>query len=233
MIFDWDDTLFPSSWVAERKLRLDGGPLDADTRASLRALEAASLALLSAALESVDRVIVITNAERGWVELSASRFVPGLLPYLSRITIVSARSDYESRYPDDPLSWKMAAFTDMTQCVLLAENKGQGQGRITSSSSAASPDSAALAASASSASSASASAFLADGASSVISLGDSVHERHALLALKQAPRSIANCAFKSIKFFERPSCAQLTRQINAMVGSLQNVCAHEGERSEK
>ena len=32
LIFDWDDTLFPSSWISSMKLKLDGAPLSDDVR---------------------------------------------------------------------------------------------------------------------------------------------------------------------------------------------------------
>merc|ERR1712045_501088 len=37
-------------------------------------------------------------------------FLPGLLPVLSQLRIVSARALYEDRYPGDPFMWKHAAF---------------------------------------------------------------------------------------------------------------------------
>jgi hypothetical protein len=59
---------------------------------------------------SVAHVVVVTNAEAGWVELSAGRFMPRLLPLLRRLEVVSARSTYEAMYPDSPGQWKVQAF---------------------------------------------------------------------------------------------------------------------------
>mmetsp|Transcript_15813 Transcript_15813/g.29217 ORF Transcript_15813/g.29217 Transcript_15813/m.29217 type:complete len:239 (-) Transcript_15813:302-1018(-) len=55
-------------------------------------------------------IIIITNAETGWVEYSSRRFMPRLLPLLEGIRVISARSSYEKFYPSAPLSWKAAAF---------------------------------------------------------------------------------------------------------------------------
>ena len=51
---------------------------------------------------------MVTNAETGWVQLSAAKFIPAVVPLLSRVSILSARSTYEGRYPDAPLKWKSA-----------------------------------------------------------------------------------------------------------------------------
>jgi hypothetical protein len=58
------------------------------------------------------RVVVITNAETGWVELSAAKFVPSVVPVLAelQVQVFSARSTFEAAFPDAPLKWKSAAF---------------------------------------------------------------------------------------------------------------------------
>eukprot|EP00356_Strombidium_inclinatum_P012786 CAMPEP_0170493988 /NCGR_PEP_ID=MMETSP0208-20121228/14378_1 /TAXON_ID=197538 /ORGANISM="Strombidium inclinatum, Strain S3" /LENGTH=70 /DNA_ID=CAMNT_0010769973 /DNA_START=1112 /DNA_END=1324 /DNA_ORIENTATION=- len=43
---------------------------------------------------------IITNAGDGWVQFSAKRFMPSLLPVLKEITIISARANYESIIED-------------------------------------------------------------------------------------------------------------------------------------
>lgn len=56
------------------------------------------------------QVIIITNSDDGWVHYSCKRYIPNLLPYLEKVRIVSARTEYEDFYPDAPLCWKAAAF---------------------------------------------------------------------------------------------------------------------------
>jgi len=55
-------------------------------------------------------VIIITNSDEGWVQFSAERYVPNLVPIISKFRIVSARTAYEKFYPGQPLCWKAAAF---------------------------------------------------------------------------------------------------------------------------
>mmetsp|Transcript_16031 Transcript_16031/g.30324 ORF Transcript_16031/g.30324 Transcript_16031/m.30324 type:complete len:158 (-) Transcript_16031:214-687(-) len=56
------------------------------------------------------RVYIITNAEQGWVELSAAKFMPSVVPLLASLEVISARTRYEDRFPESPLQWKYYAF---------------------------------------------------------------------------------------------------------------------------
>lgn len=56
---------------------------------------------------------IITNGQTGWVEESCKKFLPQLYPLLSELTIISARSKYEKRYPLRPLKWKKTAFAQV------------------------------------------------------------------------------------------------------------------------
>lgn len=110
IIFDWDDTLLPSSWLAAKGLRLDfPATLPHDVVAELAEHEVSVCALLTKAMAH-GTVVIITNAETGWVELSAQRFLPTVVPVLEKLTVVSARSTFEPSFPDNPYQWKVGAF---------------------------------------------------------------------------------------------------------------------------
>lgn len=112
IIFDWDDTLLASSFLSSKGYRLDTEKSKiADVEAGLRDLEQSIIAVINLALQ-YGEVHVVTNAETGWVQLSAAKFIPAVVPLLSRVSILSARSTYEGRYPDAPLKWKYYAFQD-------------------------------------------------------------------------------------------------------------------------
>jgi hypothetical protein len=111
IIFDWDDTLMASSWVDRSKL------LHIDSFSSLSTTVQQQFAVLEElvgnclrAAAQLGSVIIITNAESGWVEYSSRRFMPRLVPLLESMRVVSARSTYEQFYPGAPLCWKAAAF---------------------------------------------------------------------------------------------------------------------------
>jgi hypothetical protein len=114
ILFDWDDTLLASSWVSKFGLRpsYTSIPLiPEEVRQELDKLESVVIRLLTTALK-YGRVVIVTAAETGWVELSASLFLPRCLHLLesSNVRIVSARSTYEATYPNQPKQWKVAAF---------------------------------------------------------------------------------------------------------------------------
>lgn len=109
IIFDWDDTLLCSTWLAARGLRLDSPKeLPAEARAQLGVLEDSVCVLINTAL-AYGPVCIITNAERGWVELSAKKFMPSVVPLLSRVRVLSARSTFEADFPC-PTDWKVSTI---------------------------------------------------------------------------------------------------------------------------
>lgn len=112
IIFDWDDTLLASSFLSGKGCRLDSDMQHCtDLIPHLRELEASVVSVLELAL-TFGQVFIVTNAETGWVQLSAQKFIPGVLPVLEKVDILSARSTYEPMYPESPLKWKYYAFQE-------------------------------------------------------------------------------------------------------------------------
>jgi len=116
---DWDDTLLCSSYLSNAGYRLDSeldssSPIDRE----LKDLESSVVGLLRLAM-SFGEVYVVTNAESGWVELSAKKFLPGVVSVLNDVKVLSARTTYEPTFPDAPVKWKFYAFQDR----LFSESK--------------------------------------------------------------------------------------------------------------
>jgi hypothetical protein len=112
IVFDWDDTLLASTFLSSRGLRLDSDRAKVlEHSAPLKELETSVITLLNLAL-TYGPVHIITNAETGWVQLSAQKFIPGVVPLLPRVNVISARSTYEGMFPDSPLKWKFHAFQE-------------------------------------------------------------------------------------------------------------------------
>lgn len=121
--FDWDDTLLCSTWLSSKGLRLDSDPAKVrELEAQLTELSHSINAVLSLALQ-YGPVTVVTNAETGWVQLSCQKFIPLVLPMLNKLTIISARTTYESMFPDLPLKWKYYAFQERINAQCGASKK--------------------------------------------------------------------------------------------------------------
>lgn len=110
LIFDWDDTILPSTWVAAQRLTLDKGSVLTDKqREQLKEVSLCTTETLSLA-KQVGTVVLITNAERGWIELSSCKFLPEIVPLLENCKLISARTAHESPERPLPLDWKLEAF---------------------------------------------------------------------------------------------------------------------------
>jgi len=113
IIFDWDDTLLPSSWLSQSAcLSLsDVSKPNAEQMLVLNETSDVVVQLLEAAL-NLGRVVIVTNAEAGWVQLTAAKFMPSVYNFLAEesVEVVSARTMYESDLNATPLSWKILAF---------------------------------------------------------------------------------------------------------------------------
>lgn len=117
LIFDWDDTLLCSSWLNHNNLRLDSPMLlPPEAVKELETLQDSVIPLLERASKH-GQVIIITNAELGWVEQSCRKFMPRVLPHVTKLKVLSARSTFERSYPDSPSDWKEQAFGQEIQSL--------------------------------------------------------------------------------------------------------------------
>mmetsp|Transcript_128977 Transcript_128977/g.223797 ORF Transcript_128977/g.223797 Transcript_128977/m.223797 type:complete len:381 (-) Transcript_128977:218-1360(-) len=190
LIFDWDDTVLPSSWVAGQGLRLDDdSKLSGWHREQLSEVAQAAGETLRLA-KQLGTVVLVTNAERGWIELSCQKFMPTLYPALESVKLLSARTTYESPELNSPLDWKLCAFESEITRVF-------GQDVISD----------------------------LEMRKNVLSLGDSVHEREALL---RATAPLPNCRSKSLKFVERPDISQICKQHSLITSCFDRIVHHDG-----
>lgn len=113
IILDWDDTMCPSTaCMRHHGLSVLGDPPEGEVARGLHDLSLEALALLEQAAELAEKVIIVTNAEEGWVDLSCKAWLPELGPSLEKADVVSARSNWEPRGIASPAGWKARAFED-------------------------------------------------------------------------------------------------------------------------
>jgi len=117
VIFDWDDTILPSSWILNQKLRLDqNSELTSHQKQQLAEVASITIELLCLA-KAHGHVVIITTAKRGWIELTCRKFLPTLFPVLESIRVVSARSNYETAEMTSPFDWKLQAFENVIRRI--------------------------------------------------------------------------------------------------------------------
>jgi hypothetical protein len=60
---------------------------------------------------------IITNAAKGWVEYSSQLLMPQTHALLEskNIKIISARSDFEKKFPGETKRWKREAFVEISK----------------------------------------------------------------------------------------------------------------------
>jgi len=107
IIYDWDDTLLCTTYLVQLGLK----SVTSSVKSVIKPLDETSSQLLEKSVES-GQVFIITNAEEGWVQYSAQVFMPKTWNVIKskRITVISARSNYQQQFPKDCKRWKKEAF---------------------------------------------------------------------------------------------------------------------------
>lgn len=195
-VFDWDDTLCPSSWLQSLNilpLSHDGPKkLPSDVALKLNRLSRRICKLLEKA-EGFGPVFIVTAAERGWVELSCQMFLPKVWQHLSRENthIVSARTWYENRFgtSGDCQMWKDGVMQIIAKECFTSECAKAVDPSL--------------------------------GYFNLISIGDSLAERNACHAAAQETQYTLA---KTIKFIEKPHIRQVNKQLGIALNSFEELC---------
>ena len=123
-MFDWDDTILPTTMLQQAGYRLDGPDAEEDLKEQLHCLGLEVRKTLEEAAK-YGRVIIVTNAENGWVELTTQKFLPVLEREVDDLQIISARSTYELDGTSNPFEWKARAFVD-----IIENHLGKMEGKV-------------------------------------------------------------------------------------------------------
>lgn len=83
-----------------------------DVQHTMEQIQDCVVQLLLKAMD-LGNVFLITNASEGWVDYSAKAYMPRVVDVLTRLTIISARSLYEHKYPGAYHKWKFNAFLEI------------------------------------------------------------------------------------------------------------------------
>ena len=121
-IIDWDDTLFPTSWVNKNKINLLN--TDSINNYKLYFLELdKTISLFLESLDKIGDIYIVTNASIKWIKncLSILNLTKNLI-INKKIRIVSARDSY-SQMNNSPTEWKILTFQDIIKDILIKINR--------------------------------------------------------------------------------------------------------------
>ncbi|KAG6977718.1 hypothetical protein JG688_00000058 [Phytophthora aleatoria] len=204
VVFDWDDTLCPSSWLHAQDLlpKYRGHQISVtpEQREVLSLIGAHVARLLQKAV-AYGPVFVVTAAEYGWVEMSAALYMPAVQSVLalSDVHIVSARSWYEQNFGlgGDSATWKQEVMQLIARKCFAAA--AQDTGARTYREPTASQD-----------------VYF-----NFLSIGDSMAERDACFA---AVQNVGRTFAKTLKFVEHPDAEEVLQQVELTHDSFEQMC---------
>lgn len=107
VILDWDNTLFPTTWISEKSANLNDDAHRKIYTVQLKTLDIVLCELLKKIRENA-KIIIVTNAMPIWIKISSS-VLPKTHEILKNIRIVSARKEYQDK-SNDIWDWKKLAF---------------------------------------------------------------------------------------------------------------------------
>ena len=107
ILLDWDDTLFPTSWVMRHNINLLNSYNKWKYIPVFKELDKTLYSFLQN-LKQYGKILIITNATADWINCSVS-VLPKTKPLIDTIKIISARELFESKY-SDMMEWKKNTF---------------------------------------------------------------------------------------------------------------------------
>lgn len=121
-IIDWDDTLFPTSWVNKNMINMNDVESVLNYKLYFIELDKAILSflsLLSGNNKNGNNIYIVTNANLKWIHSCLNRLSNTKDFVLkNNIKIISARDMYSVK-TTSPTLWKINAFKDVLNDVIL------------------------------------------------------------------------------------------------------------------
>lgn len=115
IIVDWDDTIFPTTFLVAMGITHNTRPSDVpkELRDALRKYAYRVKATFEL-LQEHGKVVIVTNARKGWIELSCANFLPEIEPLVRSFRRISAQP-VEYNGDPKPDEWKEEAFAEVAQ----------------------------------------------------------------------------------------------------------------------
>lgn len=110
IILDWDDTLFPTSWVVQNGLNLADVSVQNKFIVYFARLDMLLHKILNNLISKIGKVIIVTNAKEKWIDIS-TMILPNTKKLIKdNIKVISARDIYSKKIPGNMHLWKKIVF---------------------------------------------------------------------------------------------------------------------------
>ena len=114
IIFDWDDTLFPTTWVTQNNIDVNKEDDQNKYIIYFSNLDLILYKILNRCLY-YGNVVIVTLASTKWV-ISSSNLLPNTQTLIRKnIKILSASEIYRNQYPEDSSIWKKLVFKNLVE----------------------------------------------------------------------------------------------------------------------
>mmetsp|Transcript_52217 Transcript_52217/g.124488 ORF Transcript_52217/g.124488 Transcript_52217/m.124488 type:complete len:332 (+) Transcript_52217:148-1143(+) len=211
IIFDWDDTLCPTTWLRSVAIfgengQLKGAVINSEARKQLHQLSEQVVVLLQLA-QTLGKVVIVTNARRPWVDTSCHHLLPAVKSHLKEITVEYALEhvapeEVQKGQQEAQKNSGTGAKNDSID-IMLTETKYRAM-KVTVQKFY--------------------SRYENQSWKNLISIGDAHFEHHAIRKLgEERPSKESKCRVKTIKLIEGPTLPGLVLQLQIVTASLMNI----------
>lgn len=122
IILDWDDTLFPTSWVMGKGINISNTRTKERHIHYFKRLDELLYRLLKRFMK-YGKVVVVTNAMTKWV-IASSEILPNTQQVImENIEVISARERYQKKVPHDMYKWKKWTFEKEVMEYFMGRHK--------------------------------------------------------------------------------------------------------------
>lgn len=116
-IIDWDDTLFPTTWVNKNSIDMSKSQIIQEYKVYFLELDKTISGLLES-LNQMGDIWIVTNANINWIKTCLISLEQTRKTIISnKIRIVSARDSYSSN-SSSPTEWKILTFQDILEDII-------------------------------------------------------------------------------------------------------------------
>ncbi len=112
IILDFDDTLFPSSWLSSININLHSTDISEIHFLEIQKLDDIIFNFINSICDS-SIVYIISNSDSSWINFSSQKFLPKSYPLILKCIIISSRDLHSKSHPHNPELWKKLTFTTL------------------------------------------------------------------------------------------------------------------------